>query len=491
MKGFAWLAKKASNTHSQYGEDGVLAAIFEKIGTKNKWCFEAGALNGVSLSNTRLLGEQGWTRILVESNDEAIPYLQQYALPNDKIYHERLERTGEHDLTTILARADAPLDLDLLSLDIDGGECGIWAMLRNYSPRVVVIEWKASAEKECLNMVLVTGAQIGYAPVYQSKSNIVFVRMDLIEHLRLSPAPEAVVATVDNIQYTKEGQELRLVAATIVRDANPNLCFSMLDIGARAIGPPERYLSLLDLFPSSRVIAIDANQDACKELARQHDRIRAIPATISGATGARRFFETVGSESDSLLEPDDAVIDRYMKIGRARLKSFRDVETISLDDLAEQNGIRPIDFIKMDIQGAELEAIRGGTKVIADAVAILTEVEFVSLYKEQPLLGDVWRALKEHGFRFDSFISIYGYPYDTSIKAIAGRDYFQVLWSDVLFTREIKSLQDDKLLKLAVIAGLYNNPGLAALCFKQYDSQHGTQLLHEYDVAVTRELEAG
>lgn len=186
MRGFAWLSARASNVHAQFGEDGVLAAIFERIGTENKWCFEAGAADGVWLSNTRALGEQGWTRILVENDDPAFDYLQKNALPGDKLYHEHLERLGEHSLDAILTRAEAPYDIDLVSLDIDGGESGIWAMTQDHFPRVIVIEYRVSEKIENLDVILLTSAQMGYAPVYQSRSNIVFVRMDFLEQLRRS-----------------------------------------------------------------------------------------------------------------------------------------------------------------------------------------------------------------------------------------------------------------------------------------------------------------
>lgn len=39
-------------------------------------------------------------------------------------------------------------------------------------------------------------------------------------------------------------------------------------------------------------------------------------------------------------------------------------KTISIDDLVEKNNLRSVDFIKMDIEGSELNALRGGEKTI-------------------------------------------------------------------------------------------------------------------------------
>ena len=63
-----WLNERRSTVTSQNGEDGVLAAIFEKIGTANKWCCEFGAWDGVHLSNTNTLIQNGWSSVQIEGD---------------------------------------------------------------------------------------------------------------------------------------------------------------------------------------------------------------------------------------------------------------------------------------------------------------------------------------------------------------------------------------------------------------------------------------
>ena len=65
---FRWLEDRAYNVYSQFGEDGILAAIFEKLGTRNKWVLECGASDGVFFSNSRKLIEEGWFGVLVEAD---------------------------------------------------------------------------------------------------------------------------------------------------------------------------------------------------------------------------------------------------------------------------------------------------------------------------------------------------------------------------------------------------------------------------------------
>jgi hypothetical protein len=50
------LGTHARNVTSQYGEDGIIARIFELIGARSKWCVEFGASDGpVSLAGMTLI----------------------------------------------------------------------------------------------------------------------------------------------------------------------------------------------------------------------------------------------------------------------------------------------------------------------------------------------------------------------------------------------------------------------------------------------------
>src|SRR5579864_4986077 len=67
---FLDIADKAKNVTSQFGEDGLIAAILEKIGVKHQSCFEIGASDGTFFSNTKALRDQGWFADLVEPDKD-------------------------------------------------------------------------------------------------------------------------------------------------------------------------------------------------------------------------------------------------------------------------------------------------------------------------------------------------------------------------------------------------------------------------------------
>jgi len=49
------LLERARNVNSQFGEDGIIAALLSQIPSRTSWCVEFGAWDGKHLSNTRKL----------------------------------------------------------------------------------------------------------------------------------------------------------------------------------------------------------------------------------------------------------------------------------------------------------------------------------------------------------------------------------------------------------------------------------------------------
>lgn len=126
--------ESSNNYKSQCGEDRILEDIFNRIGTTNKVAIELGAWNGEHFSNTFYFWTQGWSRILAESDEERLRGL-----------YGKFERTQVFgkvvNIDAMLDFFKAPLEPDLLSIDIDGDDYYLWEDMVRYRPRVVVIEY--------------------------------------------------------------------------------------------------------------------------------------------------------------------------------------------------------------------------------------------------------------------------------------------------------------------------------------------------------------
>jgi len=64
-----------------------------------------------------------------------------------------------------------------------------------------------------------------------------------------------------------------------------------------------------------------------------------------------------------------------------------------------------VDFIKMDVQGYELEVLRGATRAMAQAQAIYLEVSLVPINQGCPLIDEVMQFMTGRGFRLLDFCS--------------------------------------------------------------------------------------
>jgi hypothetical protein len=145
LKGFS---ARRKNKYSQYGEDGIIEAIFERLGAKNNWVLEVGASDGMLFSNSRQFVEQGWNAVLVESDKLAYDRL----VENCKNYPNArpifAEVGPDCTLDGILEEAGAPKDIDLMIIDIDGQDYHVFNAMMEYRPRVMVVEFNPEAESE-------------------------------------------------------------------------------------------------------------------------------------------------------------------------------------------------------------------------------------------------------------------------------------------------------------------------------------------------------
>lgn len=149
----------------------------------------------------------------------------------------------------------------------------------------------------------------------------------------------------------------------------------------------------------SPVVFVEANPNLAQGLrdrfAGQED-VRIIECAASDSEGRATFNITSMDQSSSLLQLKDHA-KLYPKIGVAQTV---DVRTAPLDTLLAEAGIDPaqLDFIAMDIQGAELLALRGATEILKHVNALQIEVNFSELYEGCPLIGDLDAFLEGHGF---------------------------------------------------------------------------------------------
>ena len=206
-----------------------------------------------------------------------------------------------------------------------------------------------------------------------------------------------------------------------------------------------------------------------------------LPHAI-GDGSPRTFYVCSSPDTSSLFAPNNALADKFQSLGEPlRVVGSGVIETRRLDDVAETSGA---DFLKIDVQGGELLVLQGAVERLRDVLIVHTEVEFLPLYKGQPLFADIDSFLRARGFAFHT-MTPFGRTFkpllvDNSIYASVN----QLIWADAVYVRDFMAFMElpaEALLKLAAILHEnYASFDLAALALEAHDQQTGSVLHPNY-----------
>ena len=161
--------------------------------------------------------------------------------------------------------------------------------------------------------------------------------------------------------------------------------------------------------------------------------------------------------ASSIYEPNRSFIDLFPEPERNDVVDKLKMPCETVDRVAQQLNTN-FDVLKLDVQGAELDVLRGATNSVAHSIAIDIEVEFCELYKDQPLFDQVFSFLRKAGFEFIDFTYIYRW----SPNAYNGLG--QATFSDALFMRapeRVADSEDSSMIgKFAIICAVYERGDL-------------------------------
>jgi FkbM family methyltransferase len=273
------------------------------------------------------------------------------------------------------------------------------------------------------------------------------------------------------------------VLAGILREADYRLRFTICEVGALPIGE-EPFYRLLASFPGSRIIAFEPDEALCEAQNKiSRTGVTFYPIALGRTEEQRDFYVTEHPMCSSLYPPNEALLLRYNNMEVARLKEVTSVSTVSLDGFVSSQAIGAVDFIKIDIQGAELEVFQGGVSTLAHVLAIVSEAELIEHYVGQPLFGDVCAFLSSQGLQFQKFLGFGGRTLKPIVVDENPHAVSQQMWSDVLFIRNLfanKDLTDEEYLKTAVLAVLYGCVDVALFCCREVDIARGSTIGQDF-----------
>ena len=146
------------------------------------------------------------------------------------------------------------------------------------------------------------------------------------------------------------------------------------------------------------ILWIEAIHETVTSVKTVNDNINIIQSVITDKDDENiNFMITNNTESSSIFNFGTHAIEhpQIFEIERRQLKS------ITLNTLFEQNNISydRYDFIKIDIQGAELKALKGAVCILPYIKAIYTQVNVKMLYEGTGLMTELDEYLATFNFK--------------------------------------------------------------------------------------------
>ncbi len=188
-------------------------------------------------------------------------------------------------------------------------------------------------------------------------------------------------------------------------------------------------------FTHATIHAFEPHPESFEQLSSRFEtdgKVRCVKAAVSDHSGTASFFNNLREYTNSLL-PVDERSRNWVHEEATRSVSKEQVVTITLDAYCEANGVRKIDLLKSDIQGAELRALRGATSLLgAGAIDVLMlEVLFAPLYEGQANFCDLVSELGKYDY---NLLGIYNI--NRGANGLAG-------WADAIWVRKDFQVPDE------------------------------------------------
>ncbi|WKD27737.1 FkbM family methyltransferase [Halomonas sp. KG2] len=227
---------------------------------------------------------------------------------------------------------------------------------------------------------------------------------------------------------------------------------SVVDVGANPIDGTPPYAEMLKQGLVT-LVGFEPQKEALQKLQTMKGANETYLPHAVGTGEHAKLYICQASGMTSTLKPNTLVLNHFQGYPIwGKVKSIEEIETVRLDDIDQ---IEKIDWLKIDIQGGELNVFRNGEKKLKDTLVIQTEVNFIQLYENQPLFAEIDQWMRAHGFMLHTLLEqrkrIYA---PMKINGGIHQGINQLTTADAVYVRDINALQEtsvEQRKKLAII----------------------------------------
>jgi FkbM family methyltransferase len=129
--------------------------------------------------------------------------------------------------------------------------------------------------------------------------------------------------------------------------------------------------------------------------------VRYLPYALGAKPGAATLYHTQLSASTGLYRTNWDYFSRLLNRDNGITAKEETIQVTTLADALTAAGVDAIDFLKLDVEGAELDVLRGAASYVASArlVGVLSEFRFHQEINGSPPFWQLDAELQQHGFR--------------------------------------------------------------------------------------------
>lgn len=262
---------------------------------------------------------------------------------------------------------------------------------------------------------------------------------------------------------------------------------SVVDIGASDVDGPPPYMPLVEAGRAA-ILGFEPNPAEFAKLdARRASHETYLPYAL-GDGREHTIHYCAAPGMTSLFEPNSELLAYFYGFPEwGRVTHTERIQTVRLDDVPE---IEHMDYLKIDIQGAELMVFENAVTRLADCLVVHAETLFLPMYVGQPLFSEVEQFLRRQGFMIHTFAPLISRVVrPLLVNNNPHSPLRQIFWADAVFVRDFTrfdKLGDVELLKFAAILNdCYGSFDLALRALMELDRRQHSERARGYLSALT------
>lgn len=157
-------------------------------------------------------------------------------------------------------------------------------------------------------------------------------------------------------------------------------------------------------FPEATIYAFEPNPLVFNRLSAHYaknSKVICINSGVGDKSDKMIFYLNKNSGTSSFLPPTEFHMDNIA----SHKVTPEEVQIVKIDDVMKEYKLEHIDILKLDIEGFEIEAMKGINKLEEKVSLIFAEVNLIPTYEGQPLIDEVITYARSKGFHI---FNIYG-----------------------------------------------------------------------------------